>query len=256
MHGAQGLALLVWALVACVPLYANADNATAGVTINFATGTHAEARGTQTVPLVPALIFEVRVPLKRFALFAQGVPPLAVGYQNGNALFLRGTRISYVAAALLYELPDRRTSLGIGEALYNQETTYEMPGPFGPARGSDRSRVAGARYEIRRRFWQSRRALLDASFALTPTMHANTVEDFTEPTYRSNTIYLAHTRYVAAETGSQVDAEIRLSVPRGRTTILYGVRYVNYQAHFDASGQLSDRNALLLPFVGWSTALR
>ena len=255
MRGLRKLGLAAFACVLCAPLCARAEPATAGLTINLATGVHAERQGKQRVPLVPAPMLEVRVPLRRFAFVAEGVPPLTVGYGGDNALFLRGTRISYVAASLFYDLADRRTSLGIGEALYNQETTYEMPGPYGPASGSDRSRVAGARYEIRRRLWQSPRAWVDASLALTPTMHANTVEDFTQTIYRFNTLVPQRTVYTVPETGSQVDAQLRIGVPRGRTTLVYGLRYVNYQAHFDGSGSLSDRNALLMRFFGLTGAL-
>ena len=57
----------------------------------------------------------------------------------------------------------------------------------------------------------------------------------------------AAVRVTAAVTADPVQRSGRF----GSYTLLYGIRYLNYIAHFNATGTLADRNTLVLPFLGF-----
>src|SRR5439155_18062014 len=125
---------------------------------------------------------------KQFEIELQGIPPIGpIGYDSGIGSVSRTTRFSYLLGMLRYHIPHSRFSIGAGETLYNQETVYRQTFQFsfGPGAGtttdtrteSDRSRVAGARYELGYAVPFSAIQRLTATIAVTPSMHATIYED-------------------------------------------------------------------------------
>jgi hypothetical protein len=236
------------------------DRPSIGLALNASIGTHEEASGRQTVPLVPVPMIDVRIPIKQFEIELQGIPPIGpLGYDSGISSVSRTTRFSYLLGMLRYHIPHSRFSIGAGETLYNQETVYRQTFQFSfgpPGAGittdtrteSDRSRVAGARYELGYSVPLSARQRLDATIAVTPSMHATIYEDLLFETSAGG----PPDRFsqTAPETGSQVDGQVYYTVRARAVDWLFGVRYLNYVAHFESNGLLSDRNSIVLPFVG------
>ncbi|HEX5276008.1 MAG TPA: hypothetical protein VFW34_12130 [Candidatus Rubrimentiphilum sp.] len=228
-----------------------------GLTLNASIGTHEEATGRQNVPLLPIPLLDVRVPFKRFEFEIEGVPSIGpVGYNSGIAAASRTTRISYGFGTLRYRIPGTRWSAGVGAILYNQEsiTSQAVTGSCGPppcnppstiVTEDDRSRVGGMRYEIGYGVQLSERRSLSLQAGVTPVMHA-TVHEFISSFNRT---------FEAPERASQIDAQLRYAVRTSAIIWAYGIRYINYLAHFKSNGALSDRNTLLMPFAGVAVPL-
>lgn len=245
----------------------------AGITSAFTTGTHQERQGRDTIPLLPLPLITLRVPLHRFEIDAEGMPPIGpVPYRSLYNNTSQSTKLSYAHASLRYALTPR-LSVGIGETLYNQRTTYEQvevihgyiggpgfnttPMTFTQRRTeTDSSRVPGLRFEARAEWPAGKRSWFAAEFAVTPSMHAIVLAEDRFEGSIATSIPITQPRpwslhFALPETGSEVDASMTIGRPLGRYTLLYGVRYVNYIAHFDRSGALADRNSLVLPFIGF-----
>lgn len=234
-------------LVLLAPGVARADGPTFGITLSASIGTHAEAHTRQRIPTVPFPVFDVRVPLHRFEIDAEGVPPIGpVGYNSHSAYAIRGTKLSYLMGEVRYRFPKTRWSAGIGEMLYNQETVYDATRFGSTDTLVDTSRVGGARYELGYEAFHTPVRSLAFSAAVAPAMHATVYE---VQTVVSGPFRMSFGEQ-GPETGSQVEAQALYGIKARAMTWTAGLRYVNYIAHFDFSGQLSDRNSLLLPFVG------
>ncbi len=227
-----------------------------GLTLNASIGTHEEKSGRERVPLLPIPLLDVRVPFKRFEVEVEGVPAIGpVGYNSGIAAATRSTKISYVFGTFRYHIPNTRWSAGLGAILYNQETVTSqttlvpclspcVPTPF-TVTEYDRSRVGGMRYELAYSVPLSETRSLSLQIGLVPVIHAmihEAVSPFNETLDEP-------------ERASQVDGQLRYAVESHRVTWDYGLRYINYLAHFEGNGKLSDRNTLLMPFAGVSFPL-
>jgi hypothetical protein len=265
------LALLLAAL-AGFPLRALADTPSVGISAIFTTGTTREGGGVTRLPLLPVPMLSLRVPLRRFEIFAEGVPPIGpVSYGPAPARvhgYFHGTKLSYAFAALRYRFGNA-FSVGFGETLYNQATqtgrAYTFSETITTPQGSfpttfsssnrvvDSSRVAGARYEMQAAF-NLGTAPFTAALALTPTMHAIIRSGFFyEDTVTSglgNHFYKESWSQNAPETASEVDASISSARSFGSFRVSYGLRYLNYISRYDRSHALADRDTLLLPFIG------
>ena len=159
------------------------DRPSIGLTLNASIGTHEEATGRQTVPLLPIPLLDLRVPFKRLELEIEGVPSIGpVGYNSGFTAASRTTRISYGFGTLRYRMPSG-WSAGLGAILYNQETVTSQvvtgtcgPPPCTPPSSTvtedDRSRVGGMRYEIGYALALSKRRSLSLQIGVAPSMHA------------------------------------------------------------------------------------
>ena len=254
-----GAATAIIAAALCAGAARADDRPSIGLTLNASIGTHEEASGRERVPLVPVPMIDLRIPLKRFEIEVQGIPPIGpLGYDSGISQTSRTTRFSYLLGMLRYRIPHSRFSVGVGETLYNQETVYRQTSQFsiGPGGSTvtdtrtefDRSRIAGARYELGYAVSLSAKQRLTATVAVTPAMHATIYEDLLfESSLGPPPLRVSET---APETGSQVDGQIYYSVHSRAVDWLFGVRYINYIAHFESNGLLSDRNSIVLPFVG------
>jgi hypothetical protein len=265
-----------FAILSC-PVLARAGSPSVGVTAAIMAGTHDETSGRATLPLLPVPLINVRIPLNRFEIDAEGVPPIGpVPYSSSIRDVWRATKLSYGYAALRYRFNDV-FSVGIGETLYNQSTIYTethvYDGFFRTPNGTypvtttssqsevDSSRVPGARYDVETRLPITTRSSLVARFAVTPAMHAIVFADDAFQTHSQTTAPItlrpfSSTRsFGAPETASEVDASLALARHLGATTLTFGIRYLNYVARFNWSGRLADRNTLVLPFIGFERAL-
>lgn len=250
------MAALALAL-ACAGIARADDRPSIGLTLNASIGTHEEASGRENVPRLPIPLFDLRVPFKRFEVEVEGVPSIGpVGYDSGITAATRTTRISYAFGTLRYRIPNTRWSAGLGALVYNQQTVTQQtltgscgPPPCVPPTSTisedDRSRVGGVRYEVGYAIPISEQRSLSLQIGVAPSMHATIHE----------TISAFGRTFNEGETSSQVDGQLRYALRARSLTWSYGIRYINYLAHFDANGALSDRNTLVMPFAGVSFQL-
>jgi hypothetical protein len=275
--------LIVALYLSTAALPARATQIEVGVTAALASGTHQERSGRSTVPLIPVPLLTLRVPMQRFEIFAEGVPPIGpVPYHGVMSGVSQSTLLSYMNASLRYRITPH-LSIGAGETIYNQATTYSLrtvrhgslmsctpfPNctvvPFTSTTEQtqiDSSHVPGMRFEVLGNWTGGKNWWLTGAFAVTPSMHAVVrTSEWSQtwmslpspfplpgrPPYRFG--------FNAPETGSQVDASITAGRRLGPYSLVYGLRYINYIARFDRSGSLADRNTLLLPFVGFERAI-
>jgi hypothetical protein len=240
----------------CAGVARAGDRPSIGLTLNASIGTHEEKTGRERVPFLPIPLLDLRIPFKRFEVEVEGVPSIGpVGYSTGITAATRTTKISYVFGTLRYHIPNTRWSAGLGAILYNQETVTAQttvvpclnpctPNPF-TVTEYDRSRVGGMRYEIGYSIPLSPARSLSLQIGLTPVMHA-TIHEAVSPFNET---------LDEPERASQVDGQLRYAVQTRAATWSYGVRYINYLAHFEQNGALSDRNTLIMPFAGVSFPL-
>ena len=252
-----GAASAIIAAALCTGTARADDRPSIGLTLNASIGTHEEASGRQRVPLLPVPMLDLRIPIKRFEIEVQGIPPIGpLGYDSGISSVSRTTRFSYLLGMVRYHFPNSHFSIGAGETIYNQQTIYRQTTQFLTRTGtgtetrteSDSSRPAGARYELGYAVPLSAIQRLNVTLAVTPTMHATIYEDLLfedslgDPPQRFSES--------APENGSQVDGQVYYTVHARAVDWLFGVRYLNYVAHFESNGLLSDRNSIVLPFAG------
>lgn len=252
-----------------IPCPAQADRLSVGITLNAASGAHVESSGAVQIPLVPVPIFSVNVPMNRFSVRAEMLPPFGpIAFHNGP-LNLHSTKLGYAAGAIFYAIPGTGTRLGIGATLINQQTGYSQSStypiiafPSGTPIGTftngevqtSRSRVAGARFALVQRLTSFANGSLDFALAVSPSMHATVYKDnvytdsISTPGFSGTHAFGISGK--APETASLVDMQIEVRRRFNRLTLTYGLRYINYAAKFDRSGMLADRNLLLLPFAG------
>jgi hypothetical protein len=102
------------------------------------------------------------------------------------------------------------------------------------------------RYEIGYAIPLSERRSLSLQIGVAPSMYA-TIHEAVAPFDEV---------FDQPERASQVDGQLRYAVQTAGVTWAYGIRYINYAAHFESNGALSDRNTLLMPFAGVSFPLR
>ena len=252
----RAAAAIAFALM-CAGVARADDRPSIGLTLNASIGTHEEVTGRQRVPLLPIPLLDLRIPFKRLEFEVEGVPSFGpVGYDSGLSAASRTTKISYGFGTLRYRIPNTRWSAGLGAILYNQEsiTSQVLTGSCGPPpctppsttiTEDDRSRVGGIRYEIGYGIQLSERRSLSVQVGVTPVMHS-TIHEYISSFNRT---------FDEPERASQVDGQLRYAVRTPGVTWAYGIRYINYLAHFESNGALSDRNTLVMPFAGVSFPL-
>ena len=224
----------------------------AGVSLVFVHGQHVETGGTTNAPFIPAPVLNASTRLRQFEITAEGIPPLRSYPIGNNGLGIQNISLSYVEGSLRYWDKTGTFAAGIGETLYNQRTDYVS---FSDSNGSigqyDGSRVAGTRYEL-----VARRPLrfgdtIEASLAVNPSLHG--LVHWTDYDIFRGRMHSFDLR-PGYEAGSQVEAALRFDHAVGPYTLRYGVRYLNYVAHF-SNGNLADRNTFVMPFVGIERSL-
>jgi hypothetical protein len=246
-------------------------DASFALTVNPLTGQH-EVNGNHSDKLsfAPLPLGELIVRRGPDAIRLEGLPPVTFGY-NTSGTGAESTQLSIVNATY------RRTFgggwfVGAGQTIYNQYTTYTpVNGTFVYVRGSatvsingseaQYSRVTGVRFEagriiesgrLRAEFWAAvNPKMRGIQYTRIPTFDLSCPPGFngfpTIPPCRK----IVNT-YADPENASQVDLTARIAQRIAKhAEILYGVRYLNYTAHYDDfPGQLADRNVGFAPLLG------
>lgn len=247
----------VWALVLTASAalggggVARAGQTDAGVTVLLIHGQHVEQSGSANVPLVPAPVIDASHRFARLELSAEGIPPLGAFPVGANSLGIQSIGLSYLQGAARYWNAAGTFAIGAGETLYNQRTNYVMSSSNAFVLGQyDASRVAGALYEIAGKV-QLHGIRIEASVDVNPVLHGSMHwTDYQTVNGSTTTIDLQPDW----ERGSQFAAILEFSQPEGAFELHYGVRYLNYVAHFN-DGSLADRNTFAMPFIGFSRNL-
>lgn len=227
-------ALAVAALSLCAPVRASAGETTVGLTLNPTFGTHAEASGSETLPVVPVPLFSVGHREGRASIFLEGVPPIGpVPLSGGDA-----TTLSVFDGAFRYAVSGR-SWLGLGETIFNQKTVGAASAEI------QASRVVGTRYEAGTTLWASGPQGIDLQLAVSPSMRGTIIT-----THRFGPLLGLSYDVHDPEQGSLLDAQARWSRTRGAVVLSAGLRWINYTAAYAATGSIADRNHILAPFVG------
>jgi hypothetical protein len=236
------------ALSLLAPPPAAADTSSVGIQLGTTHATHRETGGSATAPAIPVPILTASTRSGCLEFSAEGFPPVGPVSFGNNGLGLKDITLSYADAGATYWNPSHTIALGVGETLYNQRTDFlEQVAPGDQRTLVDRSRVAGARYELTLRKPLRTNDYAQIRFAVNPAMHGR----FTQ----MEVPLAAPGRIVAIgpvwEHASQVDADARVTHEFGAYAISYGVRYLNYNASFDSwlSPQFADANAIVMPYL-------
>jgi hypothetical protein len=192
-------------------------------------------------------MFFANVPIRRFAIFAEGVPPIGpVSYADGRGT-TQATKISYMTLEGRWHLPGDRFTIGAGSTLVNQATFYSR---FDPV-SEQSSRVAGFRISAQARVENTLRATTDFTAAFSPSMHGIQHSYFRFPAISCTPTKGCRTFTSAddSELASFVDLQAAHGRRFGHYTLRYGLRYINYSAKYP-DGWAADRERLIMPFVG------
>jgi hypothetical protein len=239
------------------------------LTVNALNGKH-EINGGQgdTLGFAPLPLGELTLRRGSESLRVEGLPPVTFGYSNlGDGAM--STRLSIVNATLRHTFAGG-WFVGVGQTVYNQFTTYASSNSTFfyergfvslPINGNEAqySRVTGPRFELGQGFGLGPEHL-DVSAAVNPHMHG--VQYTRIPTFnricsgrgtsRTCGPYIVQT-FADPENAAQVDLAARFSHRLSKHgALLYGLRYLNYSAHYDDyPGQLADRNVGFAPQLGY-----
>jgi hypothetical protein len=211
---------------------ARAGQTTVDLTVGPLIGTHAEDGSRDSVASEPVPIFQFSHRESFAELFAEGLPvaPSIASTATDQSI---STHLTFENLLLREYAFHDRLSLGVGETIYNQRSTYEPGGAI------DASRVVGGRFEIAGRPLTNRNVRI--AFDLVPVLHGLVLPSFpNRPGERFDP---------DVERGSQTEFDIGYRLNRGIAQFAYGVRYINYVSFFTRTGELSDRNAGVLPYV-------
>lgn len=253
---------LVLTALCSAPSFALADRPSIGVDLNLVLGRQKQSsQNTTSLPTVPVPMFSIRVPVKRFAVFAEGVPPIGpVSYRDGGGS-TQATKISYMLAEARYRLPGDRFAVGLGTTLVNQATYYNRPYAF---INEQSSRVAGLRFAFLAKLENRIAATTELSVGVSPSMHGLQYSRFAHPLTACRPFggfgagvgpCIVIRGVNDAEYASLVDVRATRGQRFGRYTLRYGMRYINYSARFP-NGSAADRERLVMPFVGLEVPLR
>ncbi|GAC1617516.1 MAG: hypothetical protein NVS4B13_10680 [Candidatus Elarobacter sp.] len=245
---------------------------TFSVTVNALSGKHEiDGRRSDKLTFAPLPLGELTLRRGAESLRLEGLPPVTFGYRNAGDGAL-STRLSVFGATYRHTFAGGWFA-GAGQTVYNQFTTYApVNGNFvyqrgftiQPIYGSEAqfSRVTGLRFEAGRTFDRGRDRI-EFWAAANPSMRG--VQYTRIPTFFSSCPTFGNVgpgapsgcvqqvnTFSDPENASQVDLLARVAHPFSKHgALLYGLRYVNYTAHYDDfPGQLADRNVGLAPVLG------
>lgn len=251
------LALFVAVLISIAP--ALADTPALGMNLNVVLGRQQQSsQRTTSLPTVPVPMLWAAVPIKRFTIFAEGVPPIGpVSYADGRGT-TQATKISYMAFEGRWKVDASRFALGVGSTVVNQATYYGFRDPV----TEQASRVAGFRVSAVARLEQTLRADTDFSMAFSPSMHGVQRSYLRYATRVLCTPTAPHiwtcsfvTDVNDSELASLADIQVARRLHFGRYALRYGLRYINYSARYP-NGMAADRERLIMPFVGMEYSIR
>jgi hypothetical protein len=275
MNGLGRVAVMTAALFSWAAATACAEplETTLSITVNALSGKHEIDGGhSDKLGFIPLPLGELTLRRGRESLRIEGLPPVTFGYSTAGDGAL-STRLSIVNATYRHTFAGG-WFLGAGQTVYNQYTTY-MPvnGNFyyergftsEPINGSEvqYSRVTGARFEAGRTL-QLGRDRVDISAAVNPRMRG--IQFTRIPTFLTQCSFLPGAPAVCTqlvdtfadpENASQVDLSARVAHRISKHgELLYGLRYLNYSAHYDDfPGKIADRNVGFAPVLGYRVKL-
>jgi hypothetical protein len=216
-----------------IPIGARADEIALGGQLLSGNEAHVEQANNASVNYpVPFAVLDAR--FKRIEVSGELVPLPTIPISNTTS-GIHNLTLSYFDGTMRYWTGGRQPwCLGIGETLWNQQTSYL----YSPTQ-YDASRGAGARYELGNAIPVFKHDYVETIIAASPTIHARLSYTYGSPGYASSPV---------SEQESQVDLQIALVEPAGRWRFKYGVRYMNMTAKFD-DGSFADANHVAGVFV-------
>lgn len=248
--------------------------------VNFLEGYHFEGNSEYRVAFAPLPLVALDARYRHVDAHVESLPPVTFGY-TGNPQGIASTRLSLITATARYVFGDG-TYVGAGTTVYNQATNRGSSddGTFFRSE-EDSSRVTGARFEIGNRRRVGSKLTLESVFALNPVMHGVEREMLTTtyiepPPFGGQFTFQCVESFVRgyveclstrqrpaglAERASQIDTGATLTRPLGRGYLSIGVRYLNYGASYQFSGNvanniLADRNAGFMPLISYRYRFR
>jgi hypothetical protein len=261
-------ALFSWSAAAAC---AEPVETTLSVTVNALSGAHQVNGGhSDQLNFAPLPLAELIVRRGSESLRVEGLPPITFGYGSAGD-GASATRLSIINATYRHAFGGGWFA-GAGETIYNQFTTYApVHGTFVYERGgavesidgaeAQYSRVTGMRFEAGRALTRGRERI-EYSAAVNARMRG--IQYTQIPTFSfvcSGTPSRVCSRridtFADPENASQVDVAVRAGHRISKHgELLYGVRYLNYTAHYDDfPGQLADRNVGFAPLLGYRLRL-
>ena len=275
-NGVRCVAATVAFLAACIRA-ASADpiETSAMVTVNALTGQHQIGNSTRhSFTLLPLPLGEVTLRSGTESLRVEGIPPATFSYKSVGGSGADATRLSIANATVRHSFAGGWFG-GAGQTIYNQFTNYaSVTNGVYYSRGThvdhldgsegQYSRVTGARFELGRIFVRGHDRV-EVFGAVNPRMRG--VQYTRVPTSVTScgfgtaggscsNVNIVNT-YADPENASQVDITVRIGhgVAKG-SELVYGLRYLNYTAHYDAfPGLLADRNVGFAPLLGYRIRL-
>jgi hypothetical protein len=248
------------ALFFCCAAAAAAEpvEATLSLSIDALHGSHEVAGGqTDRLDFAPLPLGELNVRHGADSLRVEGLPPVTFGYSGATDGVL-STRLSIINATYRRGLGGG-FFVGAGQTIYNQITAYV---PVFESSQEQYSRVTGFRVEAGRHFTLGRERV-EASVSANPRMrgvqHTRIANALTFCSFGAagRSCTQVDENFADPEAATQVDIALRLAhrVSK-RGELLYGLRYLNYSAHYDdAAGQLADRDVGFAPVLGYRVRL-
>lgn len=275
MNGFGRVAVITAALFSWAAATARAEpvEATLSLTVNALSGKHEVDGGhSDHFGFLPLPLGELTLRRGPESLRIEGLPPVTFGYSTAGDGAL-ATRLSIINATYRHTFSGG-WFLGAGQTVYNQFTTYmpvngnllyERGFTSEPINGSEvqYSRVTGARFEAGRTLALGRDRI-DISAAVNPRMRG--IQFTRIPTFLSECNFpsggpavctqLVDT-FADPENASQVDLAARVAHRISKHgELLYGLRYLNYTAHYDDfPGKIADRNVGFAPVLGYRVKL-
>jgi hypothetical protein len=258
-------------LTGASPALADPVETSFAITVNPLTGQHDVTNGgVDRITLAPLPLGEFIVRVRNESIRIEGLVPVTLTYGSGSGTsattlaILNGTYRHAFAGGWF---------VGAGQTVYNQSTTYGFSDfdfvyrrgyVYEPIDGREiqYSRVTGPRFEIGR-IARGKVSTLEFWVAANPKLHGvqytRIPTSFDICSYAPGGAFLGcalHSTtmtFADPENAGQIDITARIARRLSKHgELLYGLRYINYTAHYDDfPGQLADRNVGFAPVIGY-----
>jgi hypothetical protein len=256
----------ICALLMQLPVLADPVTANAGITLDFLDGNHESGAGIARITFIPLPLVDADARYRHTALHVEGLPSVTFSYGSKSLEGASATRLSILNTSIRQYLGGS-FFIGVGQTVYNQRTSYDVASQTTRLRTvGQESRVTGLRFEAGLNEAISSSTHLRATLAVNPVMHG--VQYSTVATVRRNCTVINDPAFAACPTSeltdpersSQFDISISLAKQLRRGELIYGVRYLDYVAHYSEIGQpgdglLADRNVGIMPLIGYRVKL-
>ncbi|MGD0051103.1 MAG: hypothetical protein ABSD03_04680 [Vulcanimicrobiaceae bacterium] len=267
LAGAVLAALVI--VMPLAPVRADPFEASLTLSINLLEGQHNIGDGeADAILFAPLPLAELDLREGRESIHLEGLPSVTFSYAS-NPDGAQATRLSLINATFRHAL-GHGWFLGFGQTVYNQSTyygeeygerfyAYSIASVFADGAETQYSRVTGPRLEVGRSFVRGRNRV-EAVVGVNSSMHGVqytqvATGEFTCSVGRGCVQYVP--TYANPEGAAQVDLSLRVARRLSRRgELLYGLRYLNYSAHYVAPlSPLSDRNVGFAPVIAYRLRL-